>query len=132
MKIIIAGNRYFEDYDFLKRGINNIFRHIENEGGKPLNNIMIVSGGARGTDTMAARFAKENNIPFKEFRADWGKHGRAAGPIRNQEMADFVKNGDCLLIAFWDYESRGTRSMIEIAHKERIQTYIFKIKNPRL
>ena len=81
---------------------------------------------------MAARFAKENNIPFKEFRADWGKHGRAAGPIRNQEMADFVKNGDCLLIAFWDYESRGTRSMIEIAHKERIQTYIFKIKNPRL
>jgi hypothetical protein len=93
---------------------------------------MIISGGARGTDTMAKRFANEYHYPFKEFLADWGKYGRAAGPIRNQEMADFVKNGDCLLIAFWDYESRGTRSMIEIAHKERIQTYIFKIKNPRL
>jgi len=43
----------------------------------------LVSGGAKGADTLAERFAKELGIDCEVFLADWNKHGKAAGFIHN-------------------------------------------------
>jgi len=67
----------------------------------------VISGGARGVDTGGELFAQVNKIPVKLFPADWDIHGRAAGPIRNKQMAEY---GDALLL-IWDGKSKGSASM---------------------
>lgn len=50
--------------------------------------IEIISGMARGADRMAAEYGYKNGMAVHEFPADWDKHKKAAGPIRNQQMID--------------------------------------------
>ena len=50
--------------------------------------MFIIQGGARGADAAAAEFAAQSGCYGEEFAAEWEKHGRAAGPIRNQRMLD--------------------------------------------
>ena len=80
----------------------------------------ITSGGAAGADTLAAEWSAERGLPAPIiFLPDWAKHGRAAGPIRNQlivDAADFV-------VAFWDGKSRGTLSTLRYAQKTNKLAY---------
>ena len=108
-KVIIAGGRDFDDYDLLKEK-GDYLLSLKSKTHK----IVIVSGHARGADTMGERYAQERGFACELHPADWKKHGKAAGPIRNAEMAE-VSNA---LIAFWDGESRGTKSMIDLAKKK--------------
>lgn len=80
----------------------------------------VVSGGARGADELGERYARWRGLPLQVYPADWRTHGRAAGPIRNEEMA---RNADAL-IALWDGESPGTRHMIETARAAGLPVYI--------
>ena len=114
-RVIIAGTRTFNDYNLLKESCEYLLRESMEK-----QQIIIVSGHARGTDTMGERFAKEHGLPCEYYPANWQIHGRAAGPIRNKEMAN---NADAL-IAFWDGHSRGTRSMINLARKMGLQVAI--------
>ena len=105
MKLIIAGSRTFTDYPkFLKAlesdpQLQAAFKNVTE----------IVCGGAKGADALGARYAFENKIKLKMFPADWDTHGKAAGPIRNAQMADYADS----LLAFWDGQSRGTKNMME-------------------
>lgn len=99
MKIIIAGSRDFDNYALLKSICAPCL----------LDNGEIVSGGARGADMLGEKLAKELGIKLHRFPADWNTKGKAAGFIRNVEMAKFAD----MLIAFWDEQSRGTRHMID-------------------
>ncbi len=74
----------------------------------------VVSGGCSGVDQDAEAWAREMGIPVTRFNAAWGKHGNAAGPIRNQEMADYCAPGDCCVVF---PGGKGTQSMKEIAQK---------------
>lgn len=74
----------------------------------------------RGADRIGEQYAKENGLKKTIFKAEWGKYGRAAGPIRNEEMA---KIADCV-ICFWDGKSAGTKSMINLAKKYNKPVYI--------
>jgi hypothetical protein len=67
----------------------------------------VVSGGASGVDTAGENFANIVDIEIERFPADWNTHGKAAGPIRNKQMAEYA---DALLL-IWDGESRGSASM---------------------
>jgi predicted Rossmann-fold nucleotide-binding protein len=58
---------------------------------------VLLTGGATGADTLAARWAKEHNVPCEVYPANWQLHGRAAGFVRNVEM---IKTGIDMLIAF--------------------------------
>lgn len=80
----------------------------------------VVSGGAKGVDTDAQRWAEAVKLPFKLFSADWETHGKSAGYKRNAEMA---KYGDALL-AIWDGHSRGTNNMIEVMRIYNKPVYI--------
>ena len=77
------------------------------------NVTLVVSGGARGADKMGEDWAKEHGIDTLIFPADWDKHGKAAGYIRNE---DIIKNCD-QAIAFWDNISRGTKHSIFLCEK---------------
>ncbi len=114
MKTIIAGGRDFNDYKLLCEYMEELGAGVTE----------IVCGMARGADLLGKRWADENNIPVKEFPADWKTHGKAAGHIRNKEMAKYADT----LVAFWDGESRGTKNMIERARGCLLDVYIFNYK----
>ena len=71
----------------------------------------VVSGTAEGADKLGEEWAEERQVACKRFPADWNKHGKAAGPIRNSQMAD---NAD-MCVVFWDGISKGTKNMIQTA-----------------
>ena len=73
----------------------------------------MVSGGARGPDTLGVLWARDNGIEIKEFLPDWDKYGKSAGFIRNTQIVEAAD----LVIAFWDGVSRGTKDSIDKAEK---------------
>ena len=118
IKLIIAGGRDFTDYNFLKKEAKMFISELEENP-----NIEIVSGGAKGVDALGERFAKEHNLEVVKFPADWKSFGRAAGPKRNAEMAQYATH----LLSFWDGESKGTKSMITLAKKKNVTVKIISI-----
>lgn len=84
--------------------------------------VEIVSGTAKGADQLGERFAKEHNYQIKQFPADWNTYGKKAGYIRNKQMAEYAD----ALVAFWNGESKGTKSMIELAEKNLLQIKVVR------
>lgn len=111
VKVVVAGSRSFSDYEFLSLVLNK-FLILKEE--LKFEEIEIVSGGARGADSLGERYATENGCRLTVMKADWDSYGRSAGYIRNAEMANY---GD-IIICFWDLKSRGTRQMIKTAKKQ--------------
>lgn len=105
-RVIIAGGRDFNDYSLLKAKCDNILAEKTTT-----HRIIVVSGAAKGADSLGEQYAREKGYTIEKYPADWNTHGRAAGPIRNAQMA----NSADALIAFWDGQSKGTKSMINIA-----------------
>ena len=99
MKVVIAGSRGITDYTALQYAIAQTDFSISE----------VVSGCARGVDTLGERWAIEHSIQTHKFPADWGRFGQAAGQYRNWEMAEYADG----LLALWDGESRGTLHMID-------------------
>lgn len=112
MKLIIAGSRTITDYAFLLRA-------LDLSGFKPTE---IVSGGCKGPDLLGERYAEENGLKIKRFLADWQAHGKAAGPIRNSQMATYAD----ALIALWDGQSAGTADMIRKAKKRNLKVFVLQ------
>ena len=54
---------------------------------------MIIHGGAEGADALASAWAFQRCIPCLSVPANWGEHGKAAGPMRNQKMIEMVVDG---------------------------------------
>lgn len=112
-RVIIAGGRDFNNYEGLAQVMDRLLVNVTDE-------IQIVCGMARGADRLGERYAKERGYSIRYFEADWDEHGRAAGYIRNEEMA---KNADAL-VAFWDGQSKGTRHMIETAQRYKLDVRV--------
>jgi len=108
MKTIIAGSRDITDYDKVGT-LLDIIHLTWRERGMEITEV--VSGCARGVDTLGERWANDLKIPIKQFPADWKKYGRAAGPIRNKQMAEYA----AALIAIKHEVSAGTDDMIKQA-----------------
>lgn len=90
----------------------------------PENTTEIVSGGARGIDTLAERWADQHNIPKLILKPDYDKYGRSA-PIRRNET--IVSAAD-MVVAIWDGKSRGTKFTIDYAKKCGIPVEIVLIE----
>lgn len=108
MKLIIAGSRSITDLSpYWFRDTLRQFGHDCSLMADPITLDEIVSGTAEGVDQSGETFARKYLIPIKRFPADWDTHGKAAGPIRNLEMAKYA---DALLL-IWDGESKGSANM---------------------
>jgi len=111
MRTIIAGSRNITDYKFLCKIMEEINIGIT----------VIISGGAKGVDSLAIKYAKDNKIPVEIFKPDWDKFGTKAGIIRNCEMGSVAD----ALIAIWNGSSRGTKHMIDYAMNSKRINKIF-------
>lgn len=118
MRVLVCGGRDFNDYSLLSKTMDKLC--LENNwyyggdaGGEDnwLPNVIIISGKAKGADTLALDWAAVNWCDTLEFPADWKKYGRKAGPIRNKQMLDEGKPD--LVVAFPG--GSGTAHMVRIA-----------------
>jgi hypothetical protein len=131
MKIIVCGSRDFDDVELLDKTLRKATAKLT------WKQVEIVVGGQEkkvwcsdklrwkyiGADRLAADWALDSKKPkigikLTTFHADWDKHGKKAGPIRNKEMAVYAD----ACIAFWDGQSPGTKNMIALA-----ETYGLKL-----
>lgn len=108
-RVIVAGGRDFNNYNLLSEKLTAL---LANRSEK----IVIISGMAKGADSLGAMYAQNHNILVSYFPALWQVHGNQAGFIRNEEMA---KNADAC-VCFWDGESVGTKHMIDTAKSMKI------------
>jgi hypothetical protein len=104
-KVVIAGGRDFNDFPTLCDIMDKLL--IEQI---KVNKIVVISGGARGADTLGERYARLRNFSLIKMKADWNKHKKRAGFIRNREMLH-IANG---VVCFWDEKSTGTGDMVKI------------------
>ncbi len=110
--ILVAGTRTFNDYKLLEKTLDSLIASC------PFDKIRvnIIEGGAKGADELAAKYALGHNHYVHEYYADWSKWGRAAGPIRNRKMHEFIKDYKYrVCICFWDGKSRGTKDNFHLA-----------------
>lgn len=122
MKTIIAGSRTIVDSPYVEQAVL--------ECGWINEITEVVCGGARGIDESGRVWAENIGIPVKYFYADWNTFGRAAGPIRNQEMAEYAD----ALILIWDGESSGSKDMFKRAKICGLKIYekIIKIEKEKI
>lgn len=116
MKLAIVGGRTFKSYPLLCKEVKKFCGDVMPE--------LIVSGGARGADRLAERYAKENQIKMKVLKPDWTK-GRRSGLTRNTDIV----NASTHVIAFVMPESRGTWDTIKKAQRKGIPVKIIRINN---
>lgn len=114
-RLIIAGSREFNDYARLSKVVSCLTRGW--------GNFEIVSGRCRGADRLGERYAREYGIPLKVFPAEWERYGKGAGPIRNQEMANYATH----CIVFLGENSRGSKNMVETAKRYKLKVKTIRI-----
>ncbi len=110
MKIAVIGSRGLV--------INDLGKYL------PANVTEIVSGGAKGIDTCAKKYALSNGIKLTEFLPEYNKYGRGAPLKRNLLIIDYADE----VLAFWDGRSSGTKYVIEQCRKRNKKVSIFYIK----
>lgn len=119
-KVIIAGSREFDNYDMLKEKCDKILSRKVNEG----EEIVIVSGTARGADTLGEKYAEERGYKIERYPANWDKYGKRAGYLRNKKMAE-VSNA-CIVFLSSKAENKGSKMMISIATEEKLLIRVIK------
>lgn len=112
MKMIIAGGRNYQLAAEGFRLLDHLLRAL------PVTEV--VTGRATGIDASGERWARARGLPVKHFPADWKYHGKAAGPIRNQEMANYA---DALAVF---HGGRGTRDMRRKAEAAGLQVFDYR------
>jgi predicted Rossmann fold nucleotide-binding protein DprA/Smf involved in DNA uptake len=110
MRLAIVGSRDIYDPRMLAHGLRRVRSQFPG-----VEIVEIVSGGARGADWMAEDYARRNGIPVKVFPAEWNRHGRKAGFLRNREIVAYAD----VVLAIWDGESKGTAMTRELALRQR-------------
>ena len=114
MRILVCGGLEFDDLDLFMTSMDDISTREDFDNKQP---ITIIEGGAKGADFLARCYAKYCGWEHEPYPANWKKHGKAAGPIRNQQMLEEGKPD--LVIAFPG--ETGTADMVERAHKAGVR-----------
>lgn len=122
MKVIIAGGRDLDE-DVVYAELVKL--RIEDDSFIAQATEIVSGHCPTGADAAGEWYADFYDVPTKLFPADWDKHGRAAGPIRNEQMAEYAD----ALVAFWDGKSRGTKGMIDLMEKANKPVTIIKMEN---
>jgi len=100
----VIGSREYPRLDFVRHYVSTLH-----------TSTIVVSGGARGVDKQAQDAAEVRGLTVDIYPADWTRNGKAAGFIRNQQIADHADR----VTAFWDGSSRGTIDCVVRFHEQR-------------
>ncbi|MBU6283831.1 DUF2493 domain-containing protein, partial [bacterium] len=99
MRVLVCGGRKFDDKAMLERALGEI------------EITELIEGAAKGADRLAREWAEARKIPFQTFKPEFGRYGRAAGPIRNKRM--LAEGKPDLVVAFPG--GSGTANMVGLA-----------------
>ena len=110
-KIVVAGGRTYTNTGMVFICLEKIVQKGD----------VIISGHAKGVDMMGELYAQKNNLACEIYPAEWDKYGRSAGPRRNEQMAQIADK----VVVFWDFKSRGTKNMVDMAKKYKKELFIF-------
>lgn len=118
LRVLVCGDREWTDRDYIERVLSSLAPRV------------VIEGHCRGADQIAHRWAEfsdaySDSIELICKPANWAKYGRAAGPIRNRQMADERPD---LVLAFHDQisESKGTADMLTVADERRIAYVLYE------
>ena len=114
-RLIIAGSRTITNIDIVSMHMGN---YIAGYG-----KFTLISGTAPGVDSLAEDVARIRGIAIERYPANWDRDGKAAGYIRNVQMAETAT----ALLAIWDGKSKGTKHMIDIAIEHRLSPIVIHI-----
>ena len=108
--LLVVGSRSFSNYSQMCWLLDSVLRNMKGI------DITIISGGAKGADSLAERYAKEHGYSFLEFPAKWGEFGKSAGYIRNSQMHEYLAETfpNRGVVAAWDGQSCGTAHSFEL------------------
>lgn len=112
MRVLVTGGRHYSDKSRVYSTLDKI--HAQT----PIS--CIIEGGATGADRIGRMWALERSVDVLTFPADWKAHGRAAGPIRNQQMID--EGNPDLVVAFPG--GAGTANMVGLASGTGVKVYV--------
>ena len=112
--VIICGSRDYDNYERLKSMCDYYLSKKIQSGEK----VVIISGGAKGADSLGERYAQERGLEVKVFRADWDKYGKRAGILRNTKMAEIANA--CIAFPSAYSENKGTTNMIQQAKQHNL------------
>jgi len=114
MRVLVCGSRDWDDRSAILRELQKLPPDTE-----------IIHGAAVGADSIAGEIATDLGLAVRSFPAEWNRHGRAAGPIRNNRM---LKENPDLVLAFTKnlLRSRGTADMVRRAESAGVETAIFE------
>jgi hypothetical protein len=113
VKVAIVGSRNYPHPE-------SVIRFVEQLAAK-YPDAIVVSGGARGVDSIAEEAAERSGLSTLIFPADWARHGRRAGYLRNE---DIIAAAD-IVVGFWDGESRGTQHSLDLAIRAGKQLFVY-------
>lgn len=120
LRLAVVGSRDFKDYTLMQEVLDTFIKKT-----RPVR-VVVISGGAKGADRLAVRWAQSRNFPTSVFLPKWirqdGSKDLTAGFARNKLIVD---NCD-VMFAFWDGKSRGTKNSIDLATKARKQVYVIE------
>lgn len=115
MRILITGSRSWSDKHVIAKALHDATYRVSPR------DVVVVHGGARGADALAGAVAHEWEFDVEVHPADWDRHGKSAGPRRNDAM---VSLGADICLAFPLGESRGTRHCMAAAEKAGIPVIV--------
>lgn len=114
-RILVTGSRTWTDADVILAALR--------EHAAGATDVVVVHGGAAGADRLADQIARERGARVERHPADWARHGRAAGFLRNQKM---VRLGADVCLAFIHNASRGATACADTAQAAGIPTYRYE------
>jgi len=109
MKILVCGGRDFNNQAIFNQAMEHYIPKTT----------LVIHGAAKGADTLADNWAKENGLPIEAYPANWDKYGKRAGYIRNVQMLNEGKPD--MVIAFPG--GKGTEMMINLAHAAKVPVW---------
>lgn len=114
MKVLVCGGRNYNNFNHVQTTLDSIHKET------PIS--LIISGAAKGADTLGEQWAKMRNVPVERFPADWNEYGKAAGAIRNQQM--LAEGRPDLVVAFPG--GNGTLDMIRRSKRSGVNVLEIK------
>lgn len=122
MKLALVGSRDFQDWDKFQQSIHEALVTWDVHNVSTFD--CVVSGGAKGADTLAERWAHEHGVRLVVFKPDWQGKGRAVGVLRNTDIVNQCTH----LIAFPSSTGRGTQDSIRKARSANKVVVVFPIE----
>ena len=129
-KILVCGSRETKDKEFVFSKLDYLTSK------KSLSEIEIIQGGQKsydkslginyGADYFAKLWAEERKVKMIEFKANWDKYGRSAGPIRNKQMLDYGPDA-CLGFLKNGAANKGTKNMLKLSQNKGVPTKYYYI-----